>query len=298
MHKTNQFFLNFTTGVATFFFALVGQASDFHSPRTAGLGGAGHASPLLNDSIYLNPSYTSFTPLHSVSVNYSTYRGGQYMSPLGLSDYYGHNINASLFDGSSDSLFQAGVGYTIRDDASLLHFGASKAILRNWGIGFAGKMIFPSNESESKITNASVSISYIPTRWFQFSLMADNLFSSAEGKAHGLNREYILGTKISYKNVIYIYLDPHLWTGLPEGQSTWGYEAGAEFPFFSDFYLRGGLFKNSTTPFDINQGVILGDGYGLGVGWLAPKLGLNYGYSRVRQPVNASSHIFGLSVYF
>ena len=39
-----------------------GWAADFQSPRTAALGGAGHAAPMLNDAIYLNPSFVSFMP--------------------------------------------------------------------------------------------------------------------------------------------------------------------------------------------------------------------------------------------
>src|SRR5690348_2766114 len=77
-------------------------ASDFHSPRTDALGGAGHASPLLGDAIYLNPSFTSFIQTHSLSLNYLVYGAGQTNSPYGVIDYYGHNINVSVLDGSPD----------------------------------------------------------------------------------------------------------------------------------------------------------------------------------------------------
>ena len=231
-------------------------------------------------------------------MNYLSFRGDPYDSSQGPSDYYGRNVNVFLFDGTADSLFQAGVGYTSRDDAALLHLGASKVILKKWGIGLAGKVLFPRESPGERIVNGSLSFSHIPFTWLQVAFIADNLFSSTIGKQHGFNREYIFGTKVGYKNVIYIYADPHMWSEAPVGQGKWGYELGAEFPFFSDFFLRGGIFKNANIPFQAQRGVLVGDGYGVGVGWLAPKLSLNYGYSRVRQSISAYSHNFGFNIYF
>src|ERR1700733_8413006 len=104
--------------------AAVTEASDFHSPRTAALGGAGHAGPLLTDSIYLNPSYASFIQSYIVSLNYGFFRGNP--QPDGTYAEHGHLVNAAVQDGEN-SLFQAGVGATIKDDSKVINFGASKS---------------------------------------------------------------------------------------------------------------------------------------------------------------------------
>src|SRR5689334_537537 len=90
-------------------------ASDFHSPRTAALGGAGHAGPLLNDAIYLNPSYASLLPAYSISANYVAFRGTETL-PDDSHPYSGNNFNLSVQDGHTEA-FQAGLGYTRRDSA-------------------------------------------------------------------------------------------------------------------------------------------------------------------------------------
>jgi hypothetical protein len=264
-------------------------ASDFQSPRTAGLGGAGHASPLLSDAIYLNPSFVSFMKTHSLSVNYLTYKGIQDAATTG---YSGNNINFSILDGDPDSLFQAGAAYTRRSDSSFFHLGASKDFFERYGAGVGAKFIFPNNPSGTRLTDLTLSASGILGSWFQAAFIVDNLFESATSL--GMYREYILGTKINFDSIILIYLDPHWAPSLVSSQTQWGYEAGAEFPFFSDFFLRIGTFKNAYIPFESQRG----NGYGAGVGWLAPKLSLDYSLSRALQPIPALAHNFGVIVYF
>src|SRR4051794_17073158 len=162
---------NFSTRMATLFVGLYitswAHASDFHSPRTEALGGTGHASPLLTDAIYLNPSFSSFLQTHSLAFNYLSYGGATIETPEGTSDYYGRNWNVSVIDGTQDSLFQAGVGYTRRNDSSMLHVGASKNIIQELGVGLGGKFIFPNDGSGKRINDATFSVTGIPTAWFQ-----------------------------------------------------------------------------------------------------------------------------------
>ena len=267
-------------------------ASDFHSPRTEALGGAGHASPLLSDAIYLNPSFTSFMQAHSLSFNYLTYSGGTLTTPSGVTDYYGHDINISVLDGTSESLFQAGIGYTRREDSSLIHVGASKAIAKQYGVGMGGKFIFPNDNSGDRISDASLSVTDLFNSWFQTALIVDNLFES--GANRGFLREFILGTKFNITSILLIYIDPHWIPTVPGNESSLGYEAGVEFPFFSDLFLRIGSFRNSTIPHEAARG----DGYALGFGWLAPRLSLDYSFSRVTTPIFAFAHNFGFTIYF
>ncbi|MEO5968881.1 MAG: hypothetical protein ABIQ95_03055 [Bdellovibrionia bacterium] len=264
--------------------------SDFHSPRTDALGGAGHAAPLLSDAIYLNPSFGSFNQVHSLSFNYLTYSGGTIQRPEGPIDYYGHNANISILDGTAEQLFQAGVGYTRRDDLNILHVGTSKSFVQNYGVGLGAKFIFPNDGTGNRITDATFSASGIFNDWIQSSLIIDNLWEAAPNL--GFYREVILGTKINVMKIVLFYLDPHWSPTL--GDSTFGYEAGVEFPFMSDLFLRAGTFKNSTIPYQAQRG----DGYGLGFGWLAPKLSLDYAYSRAFIPIAGYSHNLGATIFF
>lgn len=267
-------------------------ASDFHSPRTDALGGAGHASPLLCDSIFINPSFGSFTQTHSLSFNYMTYGNGTKETNQGTIPYYGHNINISVLDGTPESLFQAGVGYTRRDDSSIVHISASKQVIPKLSFGIGTKFIFPNDSSGTRLIEGTASGTLLLTEWLQASAILDNALGNAQDK--GFYREYILGTKFNIMGIVLIYADPHLFANLPQDQKAFGYEAGVEFPFAIDVFLRGGIFKNSTIPYQAQRG----DGYGLGFGWVAPKLSLDYAFSRAISPVSANSHNFGITVYF
>ncbi len=270
-----------------------GYASDFQSPRTAALGGAGHASPLLSDSIYLNPSFASFTKTHSLSTNYLKYDGGTTTTPEGgITDYYGHNLNISVLDGTPDSIFQAGVGYTRREDASLIHVGASKNFFQDVGIGIGSKFILPNNGTGERLVDATFSLSGLATSWFQASVVIDNIIGSA--KNLGFYREYILGTKFNVDSIVLVYLDPHIISGSDQG-SLFGYEAGIEFPFFSEVFLRVGTFRNAMIPHEAQK---IGSGYGLGLGWIGPKLSIDYSFSRVTEGIPIFAHNFGFTIFF
>ncbi|MBI2711691.1 MAG: hypothetical protein HYX41_02345 [Bdellovibrio sp.] len=255
-------------------------ASDFHSPRTEALGGAGHAGSLLSDAIYLNPAAGSYIKSHSLSVNYQADSGN------------GHIFNASVLDGTEESLFQAGLSYTSRVDANLIHVGASKSILSKMGIGIGGKFIFPNDNSGQRVGDATFSAIGIFAKWFQASLVIDNIMETASGR--GFLREYIIGTKINVDQIILVYIDPHYVPSLQNGQNQFGIEAGIEFPFFTDVFLRMGTFTSSMIPYQNQRG----DGYGIGLGWLAPKISLDYSFSRVIGPTSSLAHTFGMTIYF
>jgi hypothetical protein len=262
-------------------------ASDFQSPRTAALGGAGHAGPLLNDAIYLNPSFVSLLATYAVSGNYFLYHGtGD--SP----DPHGHGLNASIQDGRSE-LFQAGVGYTLRENESILNIGASKQIVQRAGVGMGGKFIFPKDPSRPMIKDMTFSVTAVPYDIFQVAFIVDNLIESASEKSYGLLREYILGTKLNLQQIVLIYFDPHLAPDDPVN-SSFGYETGIEWPIMNDFMLRAGMFRNSNLPIEYTRG----RGYGIGVGWIAPRISFDYAFSRAIDPLAFSSHFFGFTAFF
>lgn len=264
-------------------------ASDFFSPRSAGLGGAGHAGPSLGDSLYLNPAYGSLIQASTVSMNYLGFTGGGTL-PDGSPEYTGHQLNVSMQDGRSE-LFQAGVGYTQRGDANILTLGASKNPIQTVGIGLGGKFFFPA-DSRTVIHDATIATTVVATDWLQLVGVVDNLFQTPEGLAHGLVREYILGTKINVMNIALLYFDPHLTPALSD---TYGHELGIEFALGSDLFLRFGRFLNSAIPY---EGGARGNGYGWGLGWITPRMFLDYGMSRAMEPINETAHTVGTTLYF
>ncbi len=265
------------------------RASDFQSPRTAGLGGAGHAGPFLNDAIYLNPSFTSFNPFRSFSSNYLSHSSDS-VSPSGQSTIQGSSYNFSILDGTADSLFQAGVGFTKRGNASMIHIGASKSVINRIGYGLGTKILLPAG-TNSRLFDGSLAVSGIATDWFQASFIVDNLLQA--NSVYGFYREFVLGTKINLLSIVSVFLDPHWIPALPAGE-TFGYEAGLEFTMMSDFSLRFGSFKNSVVPFEAARG----NGYSFGLGWTGPKISFDYGYTRALSPVPSGAHQFGLNIFF
>jgi len=266
-------------------------ASDFDSPRTVALGGAGHAGPLLNDTIYLNPSFASFLPTYSVSGNYTTFNGSPVTTPQGVTDYHGRNYNFSVLDGRSD-LFQAGVGFTQREDGTFVNVGASKELAKRFGVGLGGKFFFNS-ASKTSGRDLIYSMTEIPFDWLQTALIADNLLQTSAGKQWNLYREFTLGMKFNVQSIVLVYIDPHLTPDLPTS-SEFGYQAGVEFVIMQDVFLRMGHFQNAMTPFSSTYG----EGYGVGLGWVAPRISLDYGMSRVLHPHPETSHNFGATIYF
>ncbi|MEK6707037.1 MAG: hypothetical protein AABZ06_14760 [Bdellovibrionota bacterium] len=267
-----------------FFLALSNhaRASDFHSPRTAALGGSAHAGPLLNDSIYLNPSFSSFLTTYSISVNYLWFKGL----------LHGHGLNASIQDGRSE-MFQAGVAFTQAETGRSLHVASSKKLSGRLAIGLGGKFFFPDDNSYTQIRDGLLSASLILSDWLHIVGIVDNVIESSEGKARGLYRELILGTKFNIKGIVLVYFDPHLVPNIKD-TSSFGHESGLEFPMMSDFFFRLGAFRNSTIPFESARG----NGYGIGAGWLAPRISIDYGVSRVLSPVVTTSQSIGMTIFF
>lgn len=267
------------------------QASDFQSGRTAALGGAGHASPLLSDSVYLNPSFASFSKTYSFSGTYAFYHGGD-VQPDGSNYIHGKILNVGVQDGRNE-FFQAGAGGTLRESGKLLNLGASKAILPNLSVGIGGKFFFANPNSGHSSRDANLSVTYVVNPWLQFSAIGDNLFNTTADREQNFGQEFILGSKYNLLQTLIIYIDPHIAPWIPN-QPSFGWEAGAEFALFKDFFLRGGAFRNSAIMALSGQ---RGHGIGYGVGWIAPRISFDYGLQRAVEPSPTTSHVFSMTVY-
>ncbi|MCM0604546.1 MAG: hypothetical protein KA715_00480 [Xanthomonadaceae bacterium] len=254
-------------------------SSDYHSPRTASLGGAGHATALGNDSVYLNPAYTPFISATSVGLYWTNWN-----SNFGA---YGRNYSVSIQDGRSD-IFQAALSHTQRDDGRFIHVGASKSLIEKTGLGIGGKIYFPNNQNWTA-SDMTIAMTAVPIAWFQLAIVVDNVFESAYGRTINLTREWIFGTRTSVLGILTLYIDPIF---LPSLNQTWGFESGAEFHVMTDLNLRLGLFNNAMIPMLARRD----QGWSLGAGWTGPRISLDYAYLQTQ--TGANSHNFGATLYF
>jgi hypothetical protein len=268
------------------------RSSDFQSPRTSALGGAGHANPMLNDAIYLNPSFTSFLPSYSMSGNYAFYGGPSNCDGCGPSDPHGHVLNASIQDGRSE-LFQAGVGVTLLNDRKILDVGASRAVVSKLGVGIGGKWVLPAVDSPPLLWDSMASVTYLPFGWLQLAGIVDNIFDPQSNQAYGMYREFILGTKVNVMSIVLLYFDPHLAPNVPDGNS-FGHELGVEFPFMGNLFFRLGNFRYS----NVAAISMRASGYSTGLGWVAPSSSFDFSLQRVLDPVLCNVYSFAMTVFF
>jgi hypothetical protein len=243
----------------------------------------------LNDSIYLNPSFASFLPTYSFALGWSTYRG--------TPQYGARAYNVSILDGRSP-LFQAGVGYTVKDGGSLIHVAGAKSVLERLSIGVGAKFFMSRDRGIRSAQDLSFGVSYIPSESYQFALVGENLLETDDGKSQNWNRNVVVGAQFNIMNIFSLMVDGQ-YSPKIVSQTRGGYAIGAEFKVMTDFYLRGGTFQNMIVPFARAQG----RGASFGIGWIAPRISLDYAFTRLlSSPVAgippAGSHQFSATMYF
>jgi hypothetical protein len=266
--------------------SLPATANEFRSPRSTALGGAGHANPLLNDSVFQNPSFASFLPVYSWSGNFKALGEGR-----------GRAYSVSVLDGRSE-LFQASAAYTVRDELTALHFGASRKVHPKMTVGVGAQLYYSKAKDRfDSSRNLSLSTTIAPADWLQLAVIGENLVTSSETSQLGLEREVILGTKFKITEKVLLYADPRARLGSSSERSdnpALAYEAGGEFQIFKDLYLRMGTFRNILHP-DLR---LRSRGFGYGIGWVAPRLSFDFAIERILVPQDRVSMNSGVTLYF
>jgi hypothetical protein len=257
MKKSNLFRAQFAAFLLILFNA---SAVEFQSPRTLALGGAGRAGPWLTDSIYLNPSFASYTPVYTLSGAYTGYKQGR-------------NYNVSVQDSRTEA-FQAGAGYTKREQSGAVNLGASKAFMKTLGIGVGSKFIFD-NSTGSMTSDFIASASYIAAEWVYASVIVDNLIAGTDQTSRQLNRTAYVAFKFIPTKKVGIFFDPSYTPAYSLGKKS-GYNVGVELGVMDDLYFRIGKFQDA----EITHLNTRGSGFGIGGAWVGPKLSLEYAMSR------------------
>jgi hypothetical protein len=257
-------------------------AVEFQSPRTQALGGAGRAGPWLTDSIYLNPSFGSYAPLYALTGAYTSYEGGR-------------NYNVSVQDSRAEFL-QAGAGFTKREHNSVVSLGASRAFGRTFGVGLGSKILIDT-PSDKMTSDFILSTSYIALPWAYASFVVDNLVQGSEQKARNLYRTAYLGLKLIPAKKVEIFVDPFVSPDYP-GAKKAGYNAGIELGVMDDFFLRLGKYQDAEIP-QLNG---RGSGFSYGLGWLGPKISLDYAVQRTLTTHSGggmnTAHSGSVSIFF
>ncbi len=257
-------------------------ATDYQSPRTAGLGGAGHAGPILTDAIYMNPAMMPFNPAYTMSISHESFGGPDGSEPRGKVQ------NASIQDGTNP-LFQAGLGYTRKSYGNMVNVGASTRVFDKFGVGVGGKFMFgsTSRESAQDVTVGGLG-NFLP--WFQSGVIVDNALSSDKSRQWNSGREIIVATKFNIEKIMLIYVDPHY--APAKTGSHFGYEAGFEVPLMQDLFIRAGLNRDSFQP----QLGYYGDGFGFGFGWSFPRMSIDMALSKTEGPTRTNNVLFSITI--
>jgi hypothetical protein len=234
-------------------------ASDYQSPRTLALGGAGHAAPLISDAVFLNPSMGSMLPVYSVSGGY-------------LWSDQGRNYSVGIQD-SRTELFQAGLAFTRREGFGVVNVGASRGFLERFGVGLGAKFYMPDNGGITQ--DFSVSGTVLITREATVSFLIDNLVQNSLMRNFGNARDFILGTRLTVFESITLFMDPHYSPDYRLGKKA-GARFGAELQVMTDFYLRLGRTLNAPIAYMNARGT----GFGFGAGWIGPKIAIDYALHR------------------
>lgn len=260
------------------------QAADYWSPRTAALGGAGHAAPLLTDAIYMNPAMASFINGYTGSVSFTRFSGPDENEPKGRIRHF------SVID-STNPDFQSGLGFTQTSYGSLWHGILSRRFMDNLLAAGIGVKHLGGSGSRASSTNFSLGAISSPLPWAAIGLYIENLKQSPTTLQWSEYRSVTLGLKANIQNALMVYVDPRFAANLPRSM---GYSAGLEIPIVKDGFIRIGRSKNSFQP---NLGSY-GDGVGFGTGFIFPRFGIDFAHFRTTGPTRSEGSSLALSATF
>jgi hypothetical protein len=259
---------------------------DFQSARTLSLSQGGRAGALMTDTIVMNPSMLGFQPLVAFS-------GTGFWQREESSN---RGFNLGVVDGKNE-LFTAGLSFTRARQFNIFHLSAAKKVFQWLSLGAHGKRY--SSRSTTPLPaargitgydgglSATVSLpkGALPLP-LNIALTSDNLLSKSGHEESIGPRQVAVGAKTSVVDVLIFYLDYVQY--LPENFPSYGKPSlGGELSITPELFARVSAFGFRER------------GWGLGAGWLGPRVALNYGYQRQNQlPANRGfTHAISLDVF-
>ena len=269
----------------------VGYSYDFIPARTLGLSTSGRGGPLLNDSIMVNPAFISFQNTMSFSGSYLWQR-----PYFGTPDDLNRAFHVSVIDAKNE-YFNAGVAFTRRHDADLVHLALSKKITEAISVGVVGKKfvpkgtaIFTTETRPGSAYDLGASTAFVVPKEFigmplQFGITSENLTSSSGKEALGGVKQVGAGGKLGLKDMLTVYVDHVRY--FPKQSGSWSNSSlGAELALGLEFFARGGLLGFTEK------------GWSAGFGWYGPKISIQYGFlTKKKQAARESDHGLTVDIY-
>ena len=156
----------------------------------------------------------------------------------------------------------------------------SLQVIQQLGFGLGSKILL--DDGTNKMTSDFIfSSSFIATQWMYTALVVDNLIQSSDARTRNLYRTFYAAFKFIPTKEVEFYLDPLYSPDYAAGTKA-GFSLGVELGLLADFYLRAGRFVDAEIEYLNTRGA----GYGVGLGWIGPRINFDYALSRV-----LSSHI-------
>lgn len=202
--------------------------------------------------------------------------------------------NISVIDGTNPYV-SAGLSLTRAKKGDFIHLALSKKIDYWISVGIHAKRFnlrskdLPPNVESYTVFDGGASVSIaIPKEWSSYpillALTSDNLHHATGAEKYLGPKEFSFAAKINFKDLLLVYGDfVHATSTYYGGYPM--YHSGAEIALGNEFFARGGMFGFRNT------------GWGLGGGWVGPKLGLNYGYQKQTNESQEKLHTLTLDLY-
>ena len=232
--------------------------------RLKSTAGAGVASLLIDEATILNPAPMAFFNIASFYIQRSDQTTTT--NENGMSKPINDSEHISFIASDSKGILKGSASYQKFNETNFSRkrwavalaspIGKSSAI----GINFR-KTKDEENSNLSEYTQITLGLSHVLDESLSFGLVLIDPLNKKVTDNKG-----IIGLQYSYKHLLSLIFD--LGGDYKEGiEETLSYKTAVQIKVFEDFYFRMGLFRDKS---------VLENGNGIGVGWVQPKLSIDF----------------------
>lgn len=261
---------------------------EYETTRLKSTAGTGVGSVLLTESAILNPAALPFFPFSTIYLQ----KGSVDMT--GSSD---KTMSDGAYSEASDSL-----GVIVADGSGNLR-GAASYLTQSEGKSSRKRVTAAMGKSVGKSSSMGAIFRYTKDQNYSpisLTTVEENYQQLVFGATHVIESNFsvgvvvidpfrsylgdtraIVGTQYVIKDILSLMLDLGVDYSNRTLSETLLYKAAMQVNFFSDLYLRAGLFEDNN---------ISEKGNGLGIGWIGPKLVLDFGL-KYSKPMTQNSTI-------
>jgi hypothetical protein len=236
----------------------------FETARLKSTAGAGVGSLLLDESTLLNPAPMAFFNIASFYIQRSDQK----------TTSRENGINKSLNDSEHTGFIASDSKGILKGSVSYQRYKGESFSRKRWAVALAspvgkssaiGINFRKTKErklgADSEYSQIIFGLSHVLDESFSFGLVVIDPFKKGFTAQKGT-----MGLQYSYKNLISLLFD--LGADLKDDvETSYSYKSALQIKVFEDFYLRMGIFKDKK---------LSEKGNGIGVGWVQPKLSIDF----------------------